>query len=111
MSDNRRGDGPSCAHRYVVVRENSRMVICRTCRRRVRPFDVLLRLTFDWEAATYFGQLRQEAKERLERLKAEERRVRARLRRLADKLPEAEAEELEDRIAIARREPKRSGDR
>lgn len=71
-----------CEHSHVHIRQYQHKVICRrqSCGAEVDPFDVLMKLARKWEHATYlqFEIDKQEAK--LELLKAEEKRCKARIK-------------------------------
>lgn len=75
------GDGPTCQHRYVAIRKNDRTVVCRTCRRYVSPFEVLLALHRDWSWATHWAEEQERYKAEVESLKREVRNLKARVRR------------------------------
>jgi len=79
---------PACTHAFVVIRPRDRIVLCRVCRAQVDPFDVLRELAREWDWATHFSQEASERADRVERLKAEEANVKARIRKVYRGAPE-----------------------
>ena len=81
-----RTSGPlPCKHTYVTVYKRLGRVVCRSCEEDVDPFDVLASLAMSWEACTYGQAEVDKLNDRVLALKAEERRLKGRLRRATDK--------------------------
>jgi len=69
-----------CLHRSVLVDDNARTVECSKCGANLDPFAVLLTYARDGDRLRWMYLEIQQANKTIEELKAEERRVKARLR-------------------------------
>lgn len=78
-----------CPHKRITLHEESRIVQCRDCGRRIDPFDVLVRYSSDWDRIVRWRKeaerRRKLAGERLDELLRLERNARGRVRRLDPK--------------------------
>lgn len=82
----------TCTHTHVFVIKNRHVVVCRSCGDQVDPFDVLLQLTHEWGWATHWQQKREDDAKEVERLKAEEQRIKARIRNARRKIQGADVD-------------------
>lgn len=69
-----------CAHQFVMLRSRDKRVFCRACDEEIDAFDLLFKLTREWQWATHHEREVAEATKALEELKREEANVRGRLR-------------------------------
>ncbi len=69
-----------CSHKFITVRPRSRTVLCRMCKQKIDPFDVVLDMASDWDMATWREREMRELGERVEQLKTEEANTKARIR-------------------------------
>lgn len=74
-------EGRRCSHAQTVVDLNAREVECEVCGAPLDPIQVLDRLARDGTNLRWAREELKRVKERVEELKAEEKRVKARLRR------------------------------
>lgn len=94
--------GAYCAHEYLQLRVRDEAVICRTCRKEIDAFEVLVRLSRNWDTVTYRSKELHECAKRLEELKHEEQLVKSRIKNALKSAPESKSslyfEELLRRI-------------
>lgn len=85
-----------CQHRQMVVDESKRTIECQSCGAVLDPFDVHMQYARRERSWRYWDRERKQAEARVEELKAEEKRIKARManasRKDADTAVQAERE-------------------
>lgn len=78
-----------CPHEYVFLDQQRGKVICRhkDCGAELDPFEKLLKIARKWEHVTYLKQEIEELSARVEVLKREEKKIKARIRSKGGKVP------------------------
>lgn len=80
--------GAFCMHEFLRLQKRDQSVWCRMCKMEVDAFDVLTKLSREWDWATHFHQKKQELQAQLEELKKEEQLVKARIKNARKGSPE-----------------------
>jgi hypothetical protein len=98
-----RSHGNYCSHQFVVLRQRSRTVYCRSCKEAIDPWDVLAGLAMKWEHCTWEQKKIDELEASIVELKREESNIKGRLRNAHKGAPEPKSvlyfEELMRRVA------------
>lgn len=71
---------PMCMHGYIQLFPRSKRVFCRSCRKELDAFDVLRDLAREWATVTWLNQDQEKLRVKIDELKAEEQRIKARIR-------------------------------
>jgi len=87
-----------CEHKYLFVRRRARLVVCRVCGQPTDPFHVLANLVREWEWATHHAQQADELSAKIEVLKVEEHRLKARVRNGYKNAPEPKSKLFFDEL-------------
>lgn len=83
-------EGAHCGHEFLALVRLARVVVCRNpkCNQQLDAFEVLVRLARRWDTATWLETEIGERKARVEFLKAEEKKLKARIRRSGGEVPD-----------------------